>query len=144
MEQGNYTSYEESVIKYKPGPKSKKKTFYEKNNEDSKKPEPKTNKDFSEDEIPDFSENEISTNNGVLPLMKRNEIGKFCPYCKHNFPKFGDRELKKHKPRCEKWHTFVEADNKTCKLCEKTYSNNGLCLFHFESQKCPRKKILDE
>ena len=48
MEQGNYISYEESVIKYKPGPKSKKKTFREKNNEDSKKPEPKTNKDFSE------------------------------------------------------------------------------------------------
>ena len=41
MEQGNYISYEESVIKYKPGPKSKKKTFHEKNNEDFKKPQPK-------------------------------------------------------------------------------------------------------
>ena len=98
----------------------------------------------SDDENSDSPEDEISDSDKEnSPIIKRNGKSKICEFCKHNFPKFRDREFKKHKPRCEKWHTFVEADNKTCKLCEKTYSNNGLCLVHFESQKCPRKKILD-
>ena len=96
----------------------------------------------SDDENSDSPEDEISDSDKEnSPIIKRNGTSKICEFCKHNFPKFRDREFKKHKPRCEKWHTFVEADNKTCKLCEKTYSNNGLCLVHFESQKCPRKKI---
>ena len=36
--------------------------IFQKKNEDLKKPQPKTCEDFSEDEIPDFSEIEISTN----------------------------------------------------------------------------------
>ena len=118
---------------------------------DSGKLQPNTNKDCHEEEVPsdlsdrsedessDSSEDENDKEN--VPLIKRNEISKVCEFCKHTFPKFGSREFKKHKPRCKEWHKHVEAnDNKTCKLCEKTYKNNGLCLAHFVKGKCHGKK----
>ena len=118
---------------------------------DSGKLQPNTNKDCHEEEVPsdlsDRSEDECSDSSEDendkenVPLIKRNEISKVCEFCKHTFPKFGSREFKKHKPRCKEWHKHVEAnDNKTCKLCEKTYKNNGLCLAHFVKGKCHGKK----